>query len=438
MKRLIPILFSLILLQSLPAPAAFAQGERIANTGSFYSGVGFGMPTDIFSPYSMGMGLTGVSNYSGFSTNIANPAHWGLVAFSQGSMVTGLNHFNAADNRGTSQNTRFGVEQFQLTFPVLRDRLGFSVSVTPSIRSDYRFRGGGLFEPVAGSSNLVRYDFEESGSGGINRLEAGAGISLTRNISVGYAFSANILSINNSVFPQFSESQYRVSPFDRKTQGYGFGHRFGLYAFTGPLLRSSDQLAFGASVSLPMSIDAEELITGFRLVNGNRQLIDFNQNSPLRNASVKMPLEINTGLTYNFNRFTNVVAELLMQRWSEASYGFDSTQQEFFKDRLRTGVGFQYHPYRSNQPGGFFSNFKYSAGITYDTGHLKMNNLDVETLTLHAGLGIMSIRTASSIDLSFFYGVRGTESSSLVKEDMWGFKLSLNLAEYMFVRQLFQ
>ncbi|TVQ65285.1 MAG: hypothetical protein EA360_10030 [Balneolaceae bacterium] len=438
MKRLFPILFSVILLQIVPVSTALAQAERIANTGSFYSGVGFGMPTDIFSPYSMGMGLSGVSNYSGFSTNIANPAQWGLLAFTQGSLVTGLNHFNAADSRGTSQNTRFGVEQFQITFPVLRDRLGVSVSVTPIIRSDYRFRSGGLFEPIAGTSNLIRYDFEESGSGGVNRIEAGAGLSLTNNISVGYAFSANILSISNSVFPQFSESQYRASPFDRKTQGYGFGHRFGLYAFTGPLFRSSDQLALGATVTLPLTIDAEELVTGFRSVNGNRQLIDFNQNSPLRNASVKMPLEINTGLTYNLNRFTNIVAELMMQRWGEATYGFDNVQQDFFKDRLRTGVGFQYHPYRSNQPGGFFSNFKYSAGITYDTGHLKMNNLDIETLTLHAGVGIMSFRTASSIDLSFFYGMRGTDSSSLVKEDIWGFKLSLNLAEYMFVRQLFQ
>lgn len=415
-----------------------AQGERLASTGSFYSALGFGLPFDSYSPYSMGMGLTGVSNYSGFSTNISNPAQWGLLAFSQGTMVAGLNHFDAVDSRSRAQSTLLGIEQFQLTFPVVRDRVGFSASVTPITRSDYRFQSGGLFQPPSAGSNLIRYDYEEAGSGGINRLEAGLGVSLTNNISVGYAFSAHILSMSSTVFSEFSESQFRSSPFERKTKGVGFGHRLGVYAFTGPLLRSSDQLAFGVTISLPVAIDAEAEVTGFRVIEGRRKLIDFNQNSPLRSAKVKMPLEINTGLTYNLNRFTNIVAEVLLQKWSEAEFGFDTSQQDLFTDRMRAGIGFQYHPYRSSQPGGFFSGFKYSAGVTYDTGHLNMQNVDIETLTVHAGLGIMSFRTASSIDLSFFYGMRGTDSSNLVKENMWGFKLSLNLAEFMFVRQRFQ
>lgn len=427
-----------MLLQTVPQSELFAQGERIASTGSFYSGLGFGIPVDTYSPNSMGMGLTGVSNYSGFSTNIANPAQWGLLAFTQGTVVAGFNHFDAVDNRGSTQSVLFGIEQFQLTFPLLRDRIGVSASVSPLIRSDYRFQGGGLFDPPTGNSGLIRYDFEEAGSGGINRMEAGIGFSLTNNLSIGYAFSANILSITSSVFSEFSESQYRNSPFDRKIKGYGFGHRFGIYAFTGPLFRNSDQLSVGATLSLPVSIEAEQLVTGFRIVNGSRQLIDFNQNSPLRNATVKMPLEFNTGLTYNLSRFTNISAEVMVQQWGDAAYGFDIVQQDYFSDRIRAGVGIQYHPYRSNQPGGFFSNFKYSAGVSYDTGHLQLNDFDIETLKIHAGLGIMSFRTASSIDLSFYYGMRGTVSSNLVKEDIWGFKLSLNLAEFMFLRQRFQ
>ena len=221
-------------------------------------------------------------------------------------------------------------------------------------------------------------------------------------------------------------------------EGYSMGHRFGLYAFTQSLLRENDQLGFGASLTLPIEIETEQLVTAFRVVNNRRTLIDYNENSPTRNGVIKLPLEFNTGLTYNLSRFVNVDAEVLIQNWSDALYSFDPDQQDYFKDRMKAGVGFQYHPYRSEQIGGLFSNLKYSLGVTYDTGNLEINNQEVETIYLNAGIGLMSIRSYSSIDLSFHYGIRGTESANLVKENIWGFKLSLNLAEMMFVRQRFQ
>lgn len=216
------------------------------------------------------------------------------------------------------------------------------------------------------------------------------------------------------------------------------GHRFGIYAFTRNLIREEDQLALGVSLTLPIEIDTEQLVTAFRVVNNQRTLVDYNENSPSRNGVIKLPLEFNTGLTYNLSRFVNVDAEVMIQNWGDARYSFDTTQQDYFKDRMKAGLGFQYHPYRSEQMGGLFSNLKYSLGVTHDTGHLEINGQEVETLYLNAGIGLLSIRSASSVDFSFHYGIRGTESASLVKENIWGFKISLNLAERMFIRQRFQ
>lgn len=50
------------------------------------------------------------------------------------------------------------------------------------------------------------------------------------------------------------------------------------------------------------------------------------------------------------------------------------------------------------------------------------------------GLGILSPKSNSSVDISFEYGIRGTKAQDLVKEDIWGLRLSLNLAEIMFFR----
>lgn len=416
-----------------------AQDNTSAKSGSFYSAFGFGIPADVHSPSSMGIGLPGVSNYSGMSPNVANPAHWGLISYTQGNIALGLDTFDSVDYAASARNTFFGIESFQFALPLLRNKLGASIAFTPLVRSDYKRRENGFIDPLPGmNQGEVEYIITTLSSGGLNRFEVGFGFQPVNNVSFGYAFSANLLSIENDITPIFADLQYTPSPYAVDIEGYDFGHRLGMYAYKSNLFRDNDQLAFGASISLPITIDAERAVSMFRSVNGQRELISINERDPARTGTVKLPLEFNTGLTYNLNRLTNIVAELQIQKWDDAEFSFDSSQQQYFKDRMKAGLGLQYHPYRADQRGGFFSNFKYSLGTTYDNGHLSIQDQDIETLFLHAGIGLMSQRSASSVDLSFHYGIRGTESSNLVKENIWGFKLSLNLAEFMFVQQKFQ
>ena len=439
LERSTSLFVVILMLSMLTTNRLHAQDDTSAKSGSFYSAIGFGTPADAHSPETMAIGLPGVSTYSGFSPNIANPGQWGLIRYTQGNISLGLNRYQSADNSTTARSTLLNVEAFQFAFPLLRDKLGISLSFTPLVRADYKRLENGFFNSLPGlKQEDVEYIINTSGTGGVNRFEVGVGFQPITNISLGYGFSANILAIDNDITPLFSDLRYTPSPYEVGIEGYEFGHRFGLFAYKGNLFRQGDQLAFGAAVTLPVTIEAERSVSMFRSVNNQRQLIEFNQNDPQRNGNIKLPLEFNTGLTYNLNRFTNVAAELQLQQWSDAEFSFDPVQQGYFKDRMRAGLGIQFHPYRTDQRGGFFSNFKYSLGTTYDDGHLSIQNRDIETLLLHAGIGFVSRASASSIDLSFHYGIRGTESSNLVKENIWGIKLSLNLAEFMFVQQKFQ
>lgn len=433
-------LFTFVLITILPASVFGQDDSRIAH-GSFYSGFGFGIPADLNSPNTSGMGLTGVSTYLGYSANIANPAQWGLIGFTHGTLSAALNRYDASDNFADSRNSHFAIDNFQLVIPVLRNRLGVSASFSPMFRSDFRQRDQGTFNPIPDVPELgddIDFLVSTIGSGGINRFEVGLGYSLFNNVSIGYGFSVNLLTINNDVISDFSDQQFRVTQYNRSIDGNSIGHRFGIYAFKGRLFGSTDQLSFGATITLPSSIEAERTISSFRIVDGRRVLLQLEQDENDRTGNIKLPLEFNTGLTYNFNYSTNIVAELLVQRWDNAEFSFNTNQQGYFKNRVRTGIGFQYHPYRSERQRGILSNLKYSVGTSYDNGHLSIQGQDIETVFLNAGIGLMSQRIASSIDLSFHYGIRGTHSSNLVKEDIWGFKLSLNLAEFMFVRQRFQ
>ncbi len=414
------------------------QRGDMANSGSFYSSLGFGVPADVRSPYSSGMGLTGVGNYTNMSANISNPAQWALASFSYGSISMGMTNYYARDNSASVRGSLLSVDHFQLLFPLLRDRLGVSLSFTPLTRSNYQVLTEGEFFPLSEfSSNQVEFGIETLGSGGINRFEVGAGYRLTSFLTVGYGFSANLLSKQEEVSSLFSDNSFRAVNTSRSIEGNSIGHRFGIFAYRNSLFGNNDQISFGATVSLPIDITSERSISAFRTVNGSRQLIELNENSPDRMGNVRLPLEFNTGLTYNLSRFVNVSSELMFQEWSDASYSYSSTQQAYFKDRTKVGLGFQYHPYRVEQASGFFTNMRYSVGTSYDNGHLSIQGQDIETMTFNAGVGIIS-RGTSTLDLNFHYGIRGTQSSNLVKENIWGFSLSLNLAEFMFVRQRFQ
>lgn len=431
----------------LSAQTASAQDTDLARTGSFYSAFGLGMPMDVHSPYTSGMGLSGVASFTNMSPSISNPAHWGLVGFTQGSVVLRMDNYIMQDSNSSARNALFAFDNFQVVVPLLRNRIGASVSFTPMTRSDFQSVNDGAFSPLTGiETDPVSFSNSVRGTGGINRFEAGLGLRLSSNFSVGYGFSANLLSQQQEKISTFSEGNFRNTVTDQSIEGYGFGHRFGAFFNKGEIFGSDDQISLGATVSLPVSIDAERTASAFRTLSDPRVVtgggiptqIDLSGPSSVRDGTVKLPLEINAGLVYNFSRYVNVATEVQFQDWGDAEYSYSPAQEAFYKDRTRAGIGFQYHPYRFETPGGFFSNFKYSVGASYDDGHLAINGEDIETLFLNAGIGLVSDRTSSSVDLNFHYGFRGTQSSNLVKENIWGFTLSLNLAEYMFVRQMFQ
>ncbi|PWN05559.1 hypothetical protein [Rhodohalobacter mucosus] len=441
MRLISAIFFFTVVIASFLLPEnSSAQARDLASSGSFYSGFGFGLPVDVKSPYTDGMGVAGVSTFTNMTTSTANPAHWGLIGFTQGNLTLSMNGFRATDRNSSAENALLAFKNFQLVIPVLRNRLGVSASFTPLTRSNFEVFEEGNFDPLDVSSQTddVNFISNIAGTGGINRFEIGMGLRLTENLSAGYGFSANLLAQQQESTVAFSDARYASILTNRDLSGYGYGHRFGLFMFKEDLFNEDDQLSVGASVNLPVTIDATRTISTFRTVENQRTLIELNEGSPDRNGTVTLPLEFNAGLTYNLSRFVNVTAEMLMQEWDEARYSYSAQQEAYYKNRVKTGLGVQYHPYRDEQADGLLSGLKYSFGTSYDTGHLSINGNDIETILFNAGIGVISTRSSSSIDLNFHYGIRGTQSSDLVKENIWGFTLSLNLAEFMFVRPKFQ
>jgi len=415
--------------------------ENLSRSGSIYSGFGIGMPVNINSSNTNGMGLTGVSNYSPFAPSLSNPAHWGKSEFSQGQVTLGLTNYNTSDSFASAQNSRFTFESFQFVFPLLRSQLGASISFTPVTRADFASVNRGTLESPDFEAPV---DFLTTtiGAGGINRFEFGLGYRFNDHISIGYGASVYLSTLTEELTTSFSDLSFQRTGqppiIDKEITGAGFGNRFGLFTQANQLFREDDRVSLSAAVNLPVNISAERSFETFRIVEGFSQRVKVNETNIGSDGTIKLPLEFNSGVTYYLNPYHSFSAEYLFQKWNDSEFSYDLTEQGYLKDRSKVGVGYQYQPFTNQQSSGFFSNFRYSIGAIYDDGHLVFDEQDIETLMLHAGLTIPSARNRSSIDISFNYGVRGTESNSLVKENIWGFKLSLNLAEFMFLQQRFQ
>lgn len=417
-----------------PVKEVFAQveGASQSRSGSFYSLFGLGFPTDNNNPRELGMGILGVSLHSDDSNTLQNPALWGTNVFTSASSGFNLTQFRASSETNNSVNQLLEAGYLQFTFPVVREKVGISASMYSVTRSNYRFVT--LDSAATSPTNMLDYASDIRGSGGVNKLEFGIGWKINENIAIGYAPSLTFVSQNNSEDVFFNETGYGTSNSDAKITGTAMGHRFGTLLTLRQLFNTNDRLTFGASATLPVTIDAKEKTTVTKFVNGREQEVLLRDP---KQGEITLPVELNAGLTYYPNSLVNFSLEGLYEEWSNYESAFDrSSELAYMKDRVKAGIGVEYHPYRTNST-RFLTNFRYSGGVSFDSGHLNIEGQDINTLWFSAGLGIISPnpRTRSSVDISIRYGLRGTTNNDLIRENIWALNLSVNLSELMFFRQ---
>jgi hypothetical protein len=414
---------------------AFAQsGDAKATSGSVYSKIGIGYPLSTSNTAAQSMGLLGVSFNETFVGTIANPAHWGNTVYGLGVGEIGVDSYTASTTTGSVTNSNFSIGQFQLQLPIIRGELGISGSFAPVTEAKFRtFEQETIVIDDNIPAETVDYNLENRGSGGLNRAELGLGWRINSNISVGYAASLYFLSTDDAFVAQFPQSPYRNVNFTIETSGHSFGHRLGTFIRLPNILQEDDQLGIGATVNLPVELNAERKQTGV-VDNGAVNLTKDLQNAE---GPIKLPMKVSGGVSYSPSNKLMFGLEGLYEGWSGYENDFKPAEDQMFVDRYKMGLGVQYFPYVTGST-NLFSNLKYRAGASYDTGHLDIDGQRINTLKFAFGIGIRSPRSNSSIDLSFEYGIRGTQTSNLAQENIWGVRLTLNLAEIMFFRPKLQ
>jgi len=419
MKR---ILLTGMLLASIASGAAAQNQLRGLST---YSYLGVGMPNDYRSSFGASMGVTGVALSNRVGTSFANPALYSNAYFTTAGGGVSYRNLDAKDRYGRSNNSQADALALQLVFPIVREKIGFSFGMLPVTENSYSFSNP--LQSVNGT-DTIRYISTLSGSGGLNRLEAGIGVQVTSWLSVGYSPSLVLGTIRNSQSVFFQSIGYQSFDKEAVLSNIGFGNRFGVFALRKSLFGTRDYVALGAVASLPVDLNSDLLEKESQLINGGAQQV----RNKLGRGQNQLPGEYTVGLTYSPASSWLVTAEVLKQDW--ASYkDFNGATPEYLKNRTRVGGGVQFVP--DGRGESIFNRFLYRAGMSYDSGHLELSNTGISTVLFSAGLGIPSRAPGSSLDLSLDYGFRGTTSHDLVREQIFTFRVAFNLSELMFLQR---
>lgn len=410
--------------------------------GSVYSGLGLGKPVDFKSPIAEGMGLIGVAIFETDVTNASNPALWGGIRLTRGSAGLSIENFESKNSQDEVVNTLFLPQQFQLEFPLKKNKIGFSFSMAPITRSNFRTLETQTILPernILGDSLGIAQ--ENSREGGLNRFEMGIGWKISDKLSVGYAGSAIFGTIDDKLTASFSDPGFEGVNIVETVSHLGFGNRFGVLYTKRSLFKKSDWIDIGLTYNLSVDLDGDrELTSDIRTFQPNGGItlrtLDLELTEEEKDGDLKFPMQLATGVTYHLNEVWAVATELLYQKWSGFE-NFDSNNEKFMKDRYRIGVGGNYNPFNKSTS-SFFSKFKYRMGVTYDTGYLNFAGNNIDALFLNAGFSFLARRSLSSIDFNFMYGVQGTRSNNLIKENIMGMRITFNLSELMFERRKFR
>lgn len=423
-------LFILMVFVALFSSTASAQ-DRYLST-SVYSNLGIGQPVDYRSSQGSAMGVSGVALSSRLNGSIANPALWSNTYFTLASGGLFYNVHEATDEFDSAVNSFLGFSHLHIQFPIVRERVGASLSVYPVTRQRFSTFNFQELMPAETGSDTLQYVSINRVNGGLNRMELGVGARVFGNVSVGYAASFTFGAVEDFSEVRIFSQQYNPVNYTDRTSSLGIGNRFGIHASFPSLFGRNDVLLAGATLNLPVQLSGrKERVT---TINFSEEVL--NSRDEFGSGESRLPMEFAVGLGYAPNRLFLATAEVLIQNWSDFR-NFSGDAEDFLKDRVKLGAGFEYAALRRGES-GFFNSFLYRGGFSIDTGHLNLENQPIQTLLFTLGLGIPSIASGSSVDINFDYGIRGTTSHELVREEIFAIRMSFNLSEPWFFRRRIQ
>jgi hypothetical protein len=396
----------------------FSQIEIDKNGGSVYSiyGIGdFNYTSSIRTEAMgiMGLGLTG--NY----TNTFNPASW--IGNKSTNFVTKFNlkQYRSSDGTNDAVRTYGSFDGFNLTIPANVNN-GWIIDVGLAQYSiiNYDIK----LERSSGNEGYVQY---YSGNGGLSRIMVGTSYLLSKNIGIGVQFNYVFGNTSKSTLIDFNSPSLYNTDNELRNSLSGLYFNTGLmFTGIGKVIKSKglNNLNIGLMFSTPYKMKSD--VTGIFQTSTGTDSISITE------GELEIPWAGGIGIANTFGRTLTISADAYYQRWDD--YKFYGEHPDEIKNSMRLGLGMEYVPSISSTA-SYFRRVAYRFGVSYIMDYLKINNEDINSLKVSAGLRL-PVSNLNSLDLLLSYTRRGKDTDGLVLENIFNAGVSLNIGELWFLR----
>ena len=433
------VAFGAVFLAARPAAA------QATYNGSLYSRYGLG---DLASPatpqgFALGGGGTALTSltYAGFD-NPAGLANQVLTRITFDGTLLGT-ELRDADAR-VGQRSEIQLGAVGITFPLVRQKVGVGLRYAPYTRVSYAARRSEERYDLPEGPDTVRYTVGFEGSGGLQLLDAGAGVAVGRHLTLGATAGLLFGVLDEGRRTSYTNATFAEVNFANSTRLAGFAASVGALARFDSLGGRGRALHVGARLGLPVTLHGRRT----RLL-GDPNDLAVDTLSFSDRGTVEVPLSAAAGLAYYAGPRWTLVADGRYEPWAdfESTFpfeGFAPAGASRFANRSRVSGGVEFLPAGDRFFTSFWERVTYRLGGYYDTGYVTQPTATgasgdrLAALAVTGGLSLPALLPGSRLDLGLEVGQRGEAVGALVRDRFLKFNVALTLGERWFDRPRFR
>lgn len=415
----------LVLSMLLASSHVFAQA-----ISSPYSSNGIGEIGFQGLPHNFAMGELGIGTPSSWGINIENPAllSYNVLSTFQVGIQADFRKFNTTE--GSTRGAGIGLRYMAMSFPLVsRSRWVTSLAILPLSNVNYHTVA---VSPLDDDFNTQTDYF---GDGGLSQFIWGNGFRVTKNLSLGFRASyifgsineeANIKLASNDSIGAISRDDFIVV-YKEATSYSDFN--FTLGAAYHVKVGEKKYINLGANYNISSDLSGRSNIQ-YERQNLNGVTIQQQEISSGIRANFELPVSLGFGMSYEVLSKYKVGFDLRTRRWSETN---SENGNEVLRNTRSISIGTEYTPDYENVS-SYLARSKYRLGINYNESPYIINNRKINDFGINFGIALPMI-SASSLDLGFKYGIRGTTKDNLIRENYFQFVLGATINDRWFQKR---
>ncbi|AJR02310.1 membrane protein [Siansivirga zeaxanthinifaciens] len=377
---------------------------------------------------SIHMNLRNPASYAGknldFLNNESRP-----VKYTVGGSYSSV---NLKSNNGSDNTSSSTFDYLAMSVPI--GKFGFGFGLLPYTSVGYKL------ESINSNGDV---DNRFRGQGGLNKVFAGLGYQITKDLSVGVNFDYNFGNIQNSTLSFIYDSDNNLAQYQSRENNRSdlSGLTLNLGLSYKRMLNEKLELVTGLTYTPESNLTSnnQRSFSTISFSNTGREFelnkIDTDLESlGLKRTDLTLPSKLAFGAGIGEPRKWFAGIETEFQKTSNFSNPLYSSSTTKYENATSLSLGGFYIP-EYNSFTSFFKRLVYRAGLHYEKTGLNIKDESINEFGMSFGLGIPVGSFFSNANLGLEIGKRGTVNSNLIQENFINFQLSLSLNDRWFQKR---